>query len=126
MEIDALKKQELMNKYRIIYEKEDIEVKEINTMIPDDELKMLIALNNKEMYELILVEKFDKEKIGKLFKLNFKLYKLAKLREMSVPGLNIMMLVASTIGYESDEIFALLNPALSGRVDPNYESNKLK
>ena len=126
MEIDAIKKQELMNKYRIIYEKEDVEVKEIDAIIPDDELKILIALNNKEMYELILVEELDKEKIKKLFELNFKLYKLAKLREMSVPGLNIMMLVATTIGYESDKIFALLNPALNRKVDSNIESRKLK
>jgi hypothetical protein len=126
MEFDAIKKLELMNKYRIIYEKEDIDVEKINAIIPDDELKMIIALNNKEMYELIMVENFDKEKVEKLFNLNFKLYKLAKIREMSVPGLNIMMLVATSIGYESNKILALLNPALNKKIDLNIESSKLK
>ena len=99
----------LLEKYRGEYfERENINIKELDQLINDEDLKNIIGLNNMEMCDLINKEPLDKEKIRKLFISNINFYRLARKRELSIPGTSILMTIANVVDYKIDKLYAEL------------------
>ena len=110
MNIDNEYKNKLINTYRReIFETDGVDLAEIDSLISDDDLRNMISINNAEMCDLINKEPIDKEAIRRLFVLNVNFYKLAKKREISIPGTSLLMTIASAIDYNVDKLYDELN-----------------
>jgi len=106
MNIDNEYKNKLINMYRTdTFETEDIDLSEIDELISDEDLKAIISINNTEMSRLINKEPLEKELIKKMLVANLNFYKLAKSRELSIPGSSFLMTIASSINYDVDKVY---------------------
>ena len=110
MELNEISESELTKKYRNeLFETEGISISEIDNLISDDDLKMIIGLNNREMCELINKRPLDEDLIHKLLVANINFYKLAKYRKLSIHGSSFLMTIASSIDYDVDKLYDELN-----------------
>ena len=109
MKLDEEYKKILLDKYRNeFFETDGINIKELDQIINDDDLRNIIGLNNIEMGELINQNPIDKERLKKLFIANVNYYRLARKRELSIPGTSFLMAIASVVDYKTDKLYAEL------------------
>ena len=110
MNIDSDYKNKLISTYRTeLFERDGINPSVIDDLISDSDLKIMISLNNSEMCELINKQPIDKERIKKIFVANVNFYKLAKYRDINIPGTSLLMTIASAIDYNVDKLYDELN-----------------
>ena len=103
-------KNDLLKKYRIeMFEEEDIDINEMNDLIPDNELKAIFGLNLVEMLELINKKTIDKDKIRKLLVADINFYKIAKKRGITLHGTSFLTKIANVVDYDSNKLYAVLN-----------------
>ena len=106
MNIDEKYKNELIAKYRNeLFETENVSISEIDSLISNDDLKMMFSINNAEMCELINKKPLDKDTITKLLVANINLFKLAKSRDIKVYGTSFLMTIASAVDYNADKLY---------------------
>ena len=71
MKIDDEYNNKLKEKYRSeLFETDDIDIKDIDSLISDEDLKAIIGINNAEMCELVNKKELNEELIQKLFSWN--------------------------------------------------------
>ena len=110
MEINNEYINNLIKKYRTeLYETDGIDLREIDSLIPDDDLKLIIRLNNSDMCDLINERPLKKDLIRRLLIANINFYKLAKKRKISIPGTSFLMSIASSVDYKVDKLYSELN-----------------
>lgn len=103
-------KNELISKYRSeLFETEDVDLKEIDSLISDEDLRKMIQLNNSEIGMLINERELDRAKVRKLLVANVNFYKLAKKRKLSVPGTSFLMSIAGSVDYDGYKLYDELN-----------------
>ena len=110
MNLDDEYKKELISKYRSeMFLNEKIDVKEVDSLISDDDLKAMISLNNGEIINLINQKPTNKDLVKELLINNVNLYKIADNRKLSIPGRSFMMAVATEVGYNVDKLYSEFN-----------------
>ena len=110
MIIDEEYKNKLITMYRTeLFATDGIDIKEIDSLISDNDLKAMIQLNNSEMAQMINEKTVEKNEIKKLFIANVNFYKLAKYRKLSCHGKSFLMAVGSVIDYNIDRLYGELN-----------------
>ncbi len=110
MGIDANRKEKLITEYRKpLYEAKEVGPKNIDGRINDVDLRDIIAINNNEMYEMIIKDNINKDLMNRLFFANLNFYDLANYRRISIPGKNIMVMAGVVIGYDINKINYILN-----------------
>ncbi len=115
--IDENYKNELISKFRTeLFETNGVDINELDDLITDDEIKIMFAMNNSEMVNLVNTNPIDKEKVTKLFIANVNLYKLAKKRKVTVHGSSFLMSIATLIGYDSSKLYGELTVGMHNSV----------
>lgn len=110
MNLDNKYKNELIEKYRTeLFATEGVDIKELDGLINDEDLKAMISINNKEMINLINQNPINRELVRNLFVTNVNLYKLADVRELSIPGRGFLMAIATEVGYKADKLYSEFN-----------------
>ena len=100
----------LIKRYRIpLFEKDNVDFKEIDALISDQDLVLMIQINNDEMRNIINENNIDIPKLEQLLKENINLYRLADYRKISVSGKSLMMSVATVLNYKLNKTFEIVN-----------------
>ena len=125
MKMENEAKNQLIAKYRTeLFETDGINLKEINDMISDEDLKAIIQINNSEMGRLLNKKPFNKELFKRLFVANLNFYKLAKTRNITVQGKSFLLTMGSAIDYNVDKIYSELTVGSYTRVVNQEKSGR--
>ena len=111
MEIDEERRQELISKYRNpIFSTRTLDVKKIDELIDDQDLKDITKINNDEMIRLINEEPMNENLIKPLFYANVNFYFLAHFRKVSLPGISIILTIAPLFKYDISALLLFAYP----------------
>ncbi len=106
MKLDNEYKNGLISRYRCeIFETDDVALSEIDELVPNDELKAIVQLNNRDIAALVSKKPFDKELAKRLFVANVNFYKLAKSRGIPVNGSSLLMRMAKLVDYDANKLY---------------------
>ena len=103
----------LMSKYR--NEKFEYDGNDIRELVEDakedgdEDLVTVFNMNMHELTKLINENPMDKERVRKLFLVTLNIYRIARKREISLHGFNILAVVSSSFGYPTDKVYSILN-----------------
>ncbi len=110
MNLDVETKNKLKEKYcGDLFSTDDIDLNKIDALVPDNELRQIIGLNNSEMAYLNSQKPLDIEAVRKLFIANLNFYRLAMKRNLNIPGSSYLRTLAGVVGYDYNKLCAILS-----------------